>query len=534
MSLPEGLSHRTLLTFGDGIGATWRAWGQAMTDLSGKVRPANDADIGLKYFGYWTDNGAGYYYNYDRDKGYAGTLLALRNAMTNLGIPLAYMQLDSWWYVKSTRGPGGEQWEPTKNRSLPPASWNCYGGLMDYVAHPSLFPQGLGAFNESMGLPFITHNRWVDVNSPYRQKYQISGVGAVDPKWWDDIAEYLKISGVITYEQDWLNQIYENSPLMQSTMSDGEAFMDNMARACREQGLTMQYCMEQPRHYLQGTKYNNLTSVRVSDDRYQRIRWEPSLYVSQLAAALGEWPWVDTFNSSETPNLILATLTAGMVGVGDKIEEIDPANIRKAIRTDGVIVKPDTSIVPIDRMYLNDALKKESPMIAAAFTDHGKLRTAYVFAFPRNEKQMAIAFKPTELGIDRDAWVCDFTADQGQLVRAGGEFTSKFTADAANAWAYYIVAPVSPAGIAIIGDQGKFASCGRQRMKELHETAAGMEATIAFAPGENAIKLLGFAERQPIAKVDGNPATVNFDARTKRFLITVTRKETDANVSILK
>jgi len=39
-------------------------------DLNNKAPPANDSDVPLKYFGYWTDAGSGYYYNYDANKGY--------------------------------------------------------------------------------------------------------------------------------------------------------------------------------------------------------------------------------------------------------------------------------------------------------------------------------------------------------------------------------------------------------------------------------------------------------------------------------
>ena len=68
-NIPAGWTHRSLLVVGGGIGQTVQAWGQALTDLTGKARPGNQADLLLKYFGYWTDNGATYYYNYDQGHG---------------------------------------------------------------------------------------------------------------------------------------------------------------------------------------------------------------------------------------------------------------------------------------------------------------------------------------------------------------------------------------------------------------------------------------------------------------------------------
>ena len=41
--------------------------------------------------------------------------------------------------------------------------------------------------------------------------------------------------------------------------------------------------------------------------------------IRRLASALGEWSWTDVFMSSETSNLLLSTLSASMVGVGDAL-----------------------------------------------------------------------------------------------------------------------------------------------------------------------------------------------------------------------
>ncbi len=76
-NLPAGFTQQTLIAFGNGINQAWDSWGRALLDLQHAKRPANDADTVLKYLGYWTDNGAVYYYNYNLDKGYAGTLQSL-------------------------------------------------------------------------------------------------------------------------------------------------------------------------------------------------------------------------------------------------------------------------------------------------------------------------------------------------------------------------------------------------------------------------------------------------------------------------
>ncbi len=86
--LPTGFTHTTIMVMQKGIRNTWDAWGDALRTMYKRKRPANDADVLLKYFGCWTDVGGDYYYNYDTTKGYAGTLLALHDHYKKEGIPL--------------------------------------------------------------------------------------------------------------------------------------------------------------------------------------------------------------------------------------------------------------------------------------------------------------------------------------------------------------------------------------------------------------------------------------------------------------
>jgi hypothetical protein len=516
--LPAHFKHTTLLAFGNGINTTWNNWGAAFTTLVGRHRPANDADTGLRYLGYWTDNGAFYYYNYNPALGYAGTLEALVRHYREREIPIRYLQLDSWWYYKTLTDPDGKSGQ-SKNSKLPEGEWNRYGGLMKYKAHPALFPNGLAAFQKKIGLPLITHNRWIDPASPYHAQYRISGFAGVDPLWWREIMDYIADSDVVCYEQDWLNVIYNHSPKLSATVGAGNDFTGDMAAAARARGLSLQYCMALPRFFLQGARYDNLTTIRVSDDRFERNLWDNFLYTSRLASALGIWPWSDVFMSTETNNLLIATLSAGTVGIGDAIGAENKENLLQAARPDGVLVKPDEPLLPLDEVYIAEANGKKSPMVAWTYTDHGPLRTAYVFAYNRQETNSETSFIPAALGFKGKVCVLNVRAGIAQNQSAGKRFA--FTLNPEET-AYYLIAPIGQSGLAFFGDAGKYVSNGRQRIAALDNTPSRLTVTVTFAVGEKSVRLFGYARHAPsVAAQSGSVGALNYDAGSGRFSVKV-------------
>ena len=495
LELPQGFQQRTMLVVARSIRQAFETWGRAMTNLWGKVRPANDADTLLKYLGYWTDNGATYYYKFEPTLGYAGTLLAVRDDFRRQGIPLGYLQLDSWFYPKG-----------------PQADWHSgSSGISEYVADSSLFSRGLKAFQAQLGLPLATHARWIDASSPYHRQYQMSGNVVTDPNYWGKITDYLRDAHVVTYEQDWLD-INANPSF---NLDDPEAFFDQMASACARRKMTMQYCMPLPRHYLQSSKYSNLTTIRTSPDRFNRDKWDAFLYGSQLASALGVWPWCDVFMSRETPNLILATLSAGPVGIGDAIGFLDKANLVRATRRDGVIVKPDLPLVPIDQSVVRDAQGPMHPMIAATSSRFGAFKAQYVFAYSRGVDR-TVTFQLAELGLRGTVFVFNYLADRGTVVR--GE---TFHDNLSQGYAYYIVVPIGKSGVAFLGDAGQFVSLGKRRISRLADNGV-LNVTVQFASGEDSRTLLGYSPSLPVVKaVDGRVARPTYDASTHMFRVAV-------------
>lgn len=511
--LPVHFTHKTLLVLNTGIRETWDTWGDAMRKLYHRQRPANDADAILKYFGYWTDNGAYYYYNYDTTKGYANTLIQLYKHYQRENIPLGYMQLDSWWYEKSIYDPDGKPDADHNNPRLPYGAWNRSGGLMQYKADSFLFPAGLAAFHQKLGLPLMTHNRWIDPHSPYHSKYRISGYAAIDPAFWKNVMDYLKQSGVVCYEQDWLNYIYNKSPQMIGSINIGNEFTDDMAKAAQSDGIDLQYCMAMPRFFLQGVKYNNLTTIRTSHDRFEPQKWRSFIYTSQLAYEMGIWPWCDVFKSGETANLIVAVLSAGPVGIGDAIGREDRKNIMRACRSDGVLVKPDVPLLPLGSDYIHEAHHAHKPMLAYTYTNHSGLITGYLFAFDNTQNDSKkLSFRPATLGMSGKVVVFNPLTEELQVINAKKNFQDKLPDIG---YTYYILAPITSSGIAFLGDSGKIAATGKERIASIQYDRDALSIKVLFAKGESLVTLRGFSETQ----VEANKGVIHYNSETHFFTL---------------
>jgi hypothetical protein len=494
--IPPGFAMMSALVIVPGINRAFDVWGRFLTDLAGKKRPANDADVSLKYLGYWTDHGARYYYRFEDALGYAGTLLEVRRQFRTMNIRLGYVQLDSWFYPKGRDG-----------------TWNSGdplgGGTYRYEASRELFPDGLSAFRRRLGLPLIVHNRWIDAHSPYRKTHAISGNVSTDPALWTAWMRYLRKSGVRVYEQDWLS----GPAAPARDLASGELFMDTMARAAAKEGIALQYCMPLPRHFLQGTRYSNLSTIRVSGDRFGKDQWASFLFNGRLASALGEWPWTDVFMSSETSNLLLATLSASIVGVGDALGQFDRANLDRVVRADGLIVKPDDAIAPLDSSYVEQAKDRGSPIVAAARTRHADSITSYVFAFAQAAEPRPASVSPAALGYGGPVYAYNAFDGHGRYLQPSG--TLEFLAPANGA--YWIVVPVGPSGVGFLGDAGRFVSNGSNRVDRMRDTGE-LTARVVFSAGESRLRLHGFSRARPDVRAMGaSVQELDYDSRTGLF-----------------
>jgi hypothetical protein len=359
----------------------------------------------------------------------------------------------------------------------------------------------------------VTHARWISTASPYRDRYKMSGNVVIDPNFWKSTAEYLAAAGAVTYEQDWLDRNAQT----ELNLQDPRTFLENMSEAMLSKGITIQYCMPLPSDYMASTQYLNVQTIRPSNDRFNREQWDAFLYDSQLASAVGLWPWTDVFLSNELPNLILSTLSAGPVGVGDALGETNPQNLKGAIRRDGLIVKADSPLLPINSMYLIDATNSGTPMVAMSTDTFGDQSVRYVFAYARGASEESTTVPLSSLELSGSVFAYDWVTRSGELIPEGGSLRMRF----ADGWDYQILSPVNREGLALLGDTEKIVPLGKQRIAALEDRGT-LTATIKFAAGEDVLTISGYSSRSPKVKaIQGKLNNTAYDPQTKIFRVQV-------------
>jgi hypothetical protein len=271
--------------------------------------------------------------------------------------------------------------------------------------------------------------------------------------------------------------------------------------------------MPTPRHVLQGSKYSNLTSIRMSDDHFERQFWPQVMYASRLASAVGIWPWVDVFSSNETQNLMIATLTGGIVGASDAIGAENVRNLQRVARADGVIVKPDAPLVPTDATFINEAQNGPGPVVAYTYSEHSSNRAVYVVAFKRGDAT-SVSFRPVETGLTGSVYMWDVRHHTGTVVDANAPIEVDLSQD----WVHLVLVPINRSGVALVGDSGKFVTRGRARIASLNDRGDAIDVEVSFAAGENSVTLLGYSPNSPVVST----GTATWDAASGMFTLVVT------------
>ena len=363
--IPKGFSYSTLMVFDTGINRAFQTWGKVMSLPFGsqhaKERQTKvESDLSLNYLGYWTDNGAYYYYHTESGKSYEDTMLDVKKYVDDNHIPYKYLQLDSWWYPKDSSG-AVITWTPMKE----------------------VFPDGIKYVSDKTNWPIGAHNRYWSKNTPYAKQnggnftFVMGEKAAVpnDPKFWEYLLAQARGWGLFLYEQDWLYVTNREVSALETSLTLGHDWLMQMADGAAKNNQTIQYCMSYSRHAMQSLEFPTVTQARVSGDYLHSGFNQWRVGVSSIFAwAMSIRPYKDTFWTTSVqpgnpyhivephPELqaVVASLTTGPVGPSDMINGTNMTLLMRCCNQDGRLLRPSRPATAIDAQIMTDAFRTGS------------------------------------------------------------------------------------------------------------------------------------------------------------------------------
>ena len=484
-------------------------------------RPSRYADDGVGRLSYWTDNGSVYYYRTEPGEDYTTTLERTVATLRAQRVPIGSVQLDSWFYPHETLRPVSEEGAPV----VPPT------GMLRWEPREDLFPEGFTRLRERLGgLPLVFHSRHFSSKSPYFETYAAWRDGAYAhpagaERGTGDVAsadagalvdlliEQAAGWGAVTYEQDWMVESFLGVRGLREAPGRAREWQEAMDRAAAERGMTLQWCMATPADFLQTVTLSRVSSIRTSGDyRYlfdNGLNWVWFLHGNALARALGLHPYKDVFVSHGETGLgpgeryteaesLLAALSAGPVGIGDRRGHTDRELVMRTCREDGVLVKPDLPLAAIDRCFRANAFLEPEPLVGETRSRHPAGSWVYVAAFNacRARQPLRARLALADLGASAPAGpVVAYDWRTRAFSRLGP--SDSLALDLAwQDFSYTILCPVLRSGLALFGDVSKYATAGDRRLARIAETADGVRFDVLGAPGEE-IAIDGCAPATP-------------------------------------
>ena len=369
-SVPKGYTMESVIVAGWNVTGTMAEFGQLLRTKYKKDDKYRLNDVSINYLGFWTDNGACYYYNTGKYDNYEDAIFAVKMESLDNNIPYRYLQLDSYWYYRGNAD-----------------------GVKNWTSMSNIFPNGIKKVSERTNWKIVAHNRYWSNDTDYAKQnggkfnFILDSNGYAVPNdtdFWKYLLSTAKNDwNLMVYEQDWLDREYSAVNELRSVLNLGETWLNEMGQAAIDVGLTIQYCMPWTRHTLQSVMNSAVTQIRVSDD-YQpgNGQWQVG-DTTILAHALGLAAFKDTFRTLKFESNCLfmqpepyaeletyvAALTGGPIGPGDTADSFNKTLIMSTCRSDGLLLKPSRPAMSLEETFVYRAFGSGGP--------NGDVTTAY-------------------------------------------------------------------------------------------------------------------------------------------------------------
>ena len=471
--VPQGTVVSTVIAAGDDPFSTLLRWGDGIR--AGRPRPTPLAHPVLSRLGYWNDYGA--YYSELLHPIDEEVLIALGDYFREEEIPIGYFGLDLWY------------------------PHDRVGFAKAYRADERRFPSGLGRIKSRTGIPFFLHLSGFDPENEYQDGYRFQeGDGAACPqegRFYSDLGHRLtEEEGAIGVWHDHIRVYQERIPALRASLTAGEEWFKTMTEGLGKNGLPLMLSDPTVGFLLTAAHTEAVVSSRSGDDylvkqpgqlaqldpaaaaRYEYVPPQRFIIdrflVGWLLYSLGMFPFHDVFITNpdhpdgfDEPDAeseaLMRALSAGPIGIGDKLGEVDKGIIDRLVFPDGVLAKPDRPARPVW-----DPLARD---LVVGVTESGDGAWIYVVVFNIGDapQEYRLADIPTQgRMIYSHAQGAVVAEMRGTLPPAGGD--------------YYVLAPVR-SGIAFIGFVDKYITAPSDRILEVESTTAGLEVRMRVPPG---------------------------------------------------
>jgi hypothetical protein len=409
-SIPVAYEQEAVLSSRGGIVAAYVNWGQVMQANGGSVKYSLDDDEYSRVLHYMMDNGGYYCYCNGFKPCQAAakvpmhvTIDLLQKYHKSLGLRVGIYHLDPFWHTHRTSGqcdgPWASNWSHSEyhwpkglgeHGSNPGTHWQMlYMLLAGSEMHAARWKNQSATGNEYADNGYVME----DQDLPDGQLTYWTGccartaqaVAKESHRFWDDVLGYgVRTNNMHAMVVDTLTTWFLGYTSRINNTDAHELWMDGYlgpSHGHSDQGggatkhripIRTDQSLPSDQMLSVARNWSALVSARCSYD-FQEVRSATTQFASTglFLAALGIRPVVDALRTTSIQqeatcgpphgngktdiehDLLMATLTTGPVGIGDMIGGTNLTLLNRALRADGVILKPGFAAHRLDNFYLN-------------------------------------------------------------------------------------------------------------------------------------------------------------------------------------
>ncbi len=351
-------------------------YGAALRAVARLERMVREVDPMRNLVSYWSDNGAMYFDGYwprffSRTNTAQDVFERLKADHKALGLTIGTYQVDPWWAGGACGSDG-----PPPPECAQPLAWPWQA---NWSAAPGFFPDGMAALGIGFtlysnlyatgSLNLMTQFDWVDSSACTRMNMSTCGQGTpgwsrVLPSQSYDFHSYLMDAGVgglamNGFEVDFSDWMLLSFTDFSTDVRAIDEYFGGLNAASADHGMPTQLCMTLPAMTLNSVLWPYVTNARLQSDGYATTSGRYDIFQSSLLYGAVELaPFLDNvWTTSCQPALdnpfgnstceedvegliIIATLGAGPVGLGDHVGFTNATLVNMTTRADGVLLQP--------------------------------------------------------------------------------------------------------------------------------------------------------------------------------------------------